>query len=217
MATMNISAYAKHTGVSRKTISRWIKDQKYIVMDGNEINVEASDLNLKQYRDSQDLRTKNAKKITATTEKTADGSGDFQQLAESVYAALVSGDERIRSLEVSRAIKEHYFAELARLEYEEKSGQLLPWQDMINKVGEEYHRMRTRLVAVAPEHGPRLRAQATILTDAEFVATLQEVIYEAMEELSLDHSTEGGRMHGNNSPVHCIRNALMLNLQSLYH
>ncbi|WGL96289.1 hypothetical protein [Arsenophonus nasoniae] len=103
----------------------------------------------------------------------------------------MSGDEQIRSLEVSRAIKEHYFAELARLEYEEKSGQLLPWQDMINKVGEEYHRMRTRLVAVAPEHGPRLRAQATILTDAEFVATLQEVIYEAMEELSLDHSTEG--------------------------
>lgn len=196
MNTMNISDYAKHAGVNRKTISRWIKAGKYIVMTGDDINVKSSDENLKKYRDSQDQRTTNAKKKKVTKSKRVNSEknekGDFQQKAESVYASLVAGDEEVRPLEISRAIKEHYFAELARLEYEEKSGLVLPWQDMIDKVGEEYHNMRTRLIAIAPEHGPRLRSLALTSSDTEFVAELQDIIHEAMEELSLDDSEQGG-------------------------
>lgn len=62
MTTMNISDYAKHADVNRKTITRWIKAGKYIVMAGDEIDVEASDQNLKKYWDSKDPRTKNAAK-----------------------------------------------------------------------------------------------------------------------------------------------------------
>ncbi|MEX6095904.1 RNA polymerase subunit sigma-70, partial [Morganella morganii] len=139
---------------------------KYIVMSGDEIDVEASDRNLKKYRDSKDPRTKNAVKKSDTPEKKpAKEKGDFQQRAESVYAGLVSGEIDVRPLEESRAIKEHYFAELARLEYEKESGLVLPWQDMIDKVGEEYHAMRTRLIAIAPEHGPRLRSLALTSSD----------------------------------------------------
>ena len=193
MTTMNISDYAKHADVNRKTITRWMKSGKYIVMSGDEIDVEASDRNLKKYRDSKDPRTENAAKKSDTPEKKpAKEKGSFQQRAESVYAGLVSGDVKVRDLEESKAIKEHYFAELARLEYEEKSGLVLPWQDMIDKVGEEYHAMRTRLIAIAPEHGPRLRSLALTSSDTEFVAALQDIIHEAMEELSLDHSEQGG-------------------------
>ncbi|WP_232051303.1 hypothetical protein [Serratia symbiotica] len=46
--------------------------------------------------------------------------------------------------------------------------------------------MRTRLIAIAPEHGPRLRVLASTTNDAEFVQALQEVVYEALEELSID-------------------------------
>ncbi|MDE1484095.1 hypothetical protein [Xenorhabdus bovienii] len=46
--------------------------------------------------------------------------------------------------------------------------------------------MRTRLIAIAPEHGPRLRALASTTDDTEFVAALQELLHEAMEELSRD-------------------------------
>ncbi|CAA2931320.1 hypothetical protein [Arsenophonus endosymbiont of Bemisia tabaci] len=66
MSTMNISEYAQHTAVNRKTISRWIKSEKYIVMLNGEIDVESSDKNLKQYRDNHDLRTPNAKKKPET-------------------------------------------------------------------------------------------------------------------------------------------------------
>lgn len=193
MTTMNISDYAKHADVNRKTITRWMSTGKYIVKAGDDIDVEASDKNLKKYRDSKDPRTKNAtKKSEVPQEKPAKEKGDFQQRAESVYAGLASGEVKVRDLEKSKAIKEHYFAELARLEYEKESGLVLPWQDMIDKIGEEYHAMRTRLIAIAPEHGPRLRSLALTSSDAEFVAAVQDIIHEAMEELSLDHSEQGG-------------------------
>ncbi|MNY67648.1 hypothetical protein D3C86_2052720 [compost metagenome] len=63
---------------------------------------------------------------------------------------------------------------------------------MIEAVGNEYARMRTRLIAIAPEHGPRLRVLASTTNDAEFVQALQEVVYEAMEELSLDADNNRG-------------------------
>ncbi|SFO09475.1 RNA polymerase subunit sigma-70 [Xenorhabdus japonica] len=168
MSTMTIGKYAKHVGVNRKTISRWIRDGKYIVMCGDDIDVEASDRNIKQYRDSQDPRIQNAKKPISNTES-------FQARAESVYTSLTSGDTQVRPLEESKAIKEHYLAELVKLEHSIKSGEVLPWRDMVNKVGEEYSRMRTRLIAIAPEHGSRLRALASTSTDGEFVAALQDV------------------------------------------
>ena len=47
MTTMNQSQYAQHSGVDRKTIGRWIKAGRFIVMDGDLIDVEASDAALK--------------------------------------------------------------------------------------------------------------------------------------------------------------------------
>lgn len=91
----------------------------------------------------------------------------------------------------ARTLKENFLALLTQLEYEIKSGQVLPYKDMIEAVGREYSRMRTRLIAIAPEHGPRLRVLASTTNDTEFVQALQEVVYEAMEELSLDDNNRG--------------------------
>ena len=49
MTTMNQSQYAQHSGVDRKTIGRWIKAGRFIVMDGDLIDVEASDAALKTH------------------------------------------------------------------------------------------------------------------------------------------------------------------------
>jgi len=186
MTTMTQVEYAAHADVNRKTISRWIKSGQFIVMSGDKINVEASDAALANYRDSKDPRTKNARK------KTIVNVDDLTARAGKIFDDLESGRVTIRPIEQSRAMKEHYLADLSRLEYDEKSGQLLPYKDMIEAVGTEYSRMRTRLTAIAPEHGPRLRVLALTTNDAEFVAALQEVVYEAMEELSLDTNNEQG-------------------------
>lgn len=57
---------------------------------------------------------------------------------------------------------------------------------MLRAIGDEYGRIRTRLIAIAPEHGPRLRLIAMTSDDTAFTAALQEIIHEAMEELSAD-------------------------------
>lgn len=62
MTMMNQSQYAQHSGVDRKTIGRWIKAGRFIVMDGDLIDVEASDVALKKNRDGKDPRASNAKK-----------------------------------------------------------------------------------------------------------------------------------------------------------
>ncbi|OHV54937.1 hypothetical protein BB987_09155 [Photorhabdus temperata] len=182
---MSISAYAEHVGVDRKTITRWIKSNQYIVMEGKKIDVEASDANLRRYRDGTDIRTRNAKK------KPDVETDQLKARAKEIYDELSSGKIEIRDIEESRAIKEHYLAELTKLEHSIKAGEVLPYKDMIEAVGQEYSRMRTRLIAIAPEHGPRLRVLASTTNDTEFVQALQEVVYEAMEELSLDDNNRG--------------------------
>lgn len=57
---------------------------------------------------------------------------------------------------------------------------------MLRAIGDEYGRIRTRLIAIAPEHGPRLRLIAMTSDDTAFTAALQEIIHEAMKELSAD-------------------------------
>lgn len=181
MPTMNQSEYAKHAGVDRKTVARWIKAGKYIVMSGDLIDVEATDAVLAQYRDGKDLRISNAKKKPVAS--------TLEEKAASNVEALLAGDGEIRSIEESKAIKEYYLAELARLEYEEKESLLLPWGLMLEEVSQEYANIRTRLLAIGPEHGPRLRVLASTTNDKGFVEAIQRIIHEVMDGLSIDRKT----------------------------
>ncbi|WP_240765428.1 cytochrome P450 [Escherichia coli] len=165
-------------------------------MDGKKINVEATDENLKCFRDSTDPRAANGKKTRAamkSKERIQSGTTDgFETRAKQVFDKLASVSAYIRPIEESRAIKEHFLAEMTRLEYEEKNGTLLPWKPIIDRVGAEYTRVRTRLVALAPEHGPRLRVLAGMTDDQGFTAALQELIYEALNELAFDRRETNG-------------------------
>ncbi|MCT8345517.1 hypothetical protein LG003_22470 [Photorhabdus kleinii] len=48
---MNQSEFAKLHGVSRKTVTQW-KARGWLVLDGDDINVEASNANVERYRKS---------------------------------------------------------------------------------------------------------------------------------------------------------------------
>ncbi|MED8996113.1 RNA polymerase subunit sigma-70, partial [Escherichia coli] len=105
---------------------------------------------------------------------------------------FIASHGTMMTLDEARTMKENYFALLAKLEYDEKNGTLLPWKPIIDRVGAEYTRVRTRLVALAPEHGPRLRALAGMTDDQGFTAALQELIYEALNELAFDRRETNG-------------------------
>ncbi|TDB43337.1 RNA polymerase subunit sigma-70 [Photorhabdus luminescens] len=190
---MNQSEFAKLHGVSRKTVTQW-KARGWLVLDGDDINVEASNANVERYRKSV---TRPDKKTTGNKQgnksgNNSQGNGSGAESPTKIVERMIAEKGATMTFDEARTLKENFLALLTQLEYEIKSGQVLPYKDMIEAVGQEYSRMRTRLIAIAPEHGPRLRVLASTTNDTEFVQALQEVVYEAMEELSLDDSKQRG-------------------------
>ncbi len=197
---MNQSDFAKLHGVSRKTVTTW-KARGWLVLVGDDIDVEASNANIERFRktvtrpEKKPAGNKQGNKTGNRSSGNKSGNKNDKDLAESpteTVKRMIAEHGVTMTLDEARQMKENFLALLTQLEYDIKSGQVLPYKDMIEAVGNEYARMRTRLIAIAPEHGPRLRVLASTTNDAEFVQALQEVVYEAMEELSLDADNNRG-------------------------
>lgn len=197
---MNQSDFAKLHGVSRKTVTTW-KARGWLVLAGDDIDVEASNANIERFRktvtrpEKKPAGNKQGNKTGNRSSGNKSGNKNDKDLAESptrTVERMIAEHGVSMTLDEARQMKENFLALLTQLEYDIKSGQVLPYKDMIEAVGNEYARMRTRLIAIAPEHGPRLRVLASTTNDAEFVQALQEVVYEAMEELSLDADNNRG-------------------------
>jgi len=201
---MNQSDFAKLHGVSRKTVTTW-KARGWLVLVDDDIDVDASNANIERYRKTVTRpEKKNDKNVAGNKQGNKQGnkskgnnSGnrsaiDQDESPTKIVERMIASSGATLTLDEARTLKENFLALLTQLEYEIKSGQVLPYKDMIAEVGQEYSRMRTRLIAIAPEHGPRLRVLASTTNDAEFVSALQEVVHEAMEELSLDADDKRG-------------------------
>lgn len=197
---MNQSDFAKLYGVSRKTVTSW-KARGWLVLAGDDIDVEASNANIERFRktvtrpEKKEAGNKQGNKTGNRSSGNKSGNKNDKDLPESATKTverMIAEHGVTMTLDEARQMKENFLALLTQLEYDIKSGQVLPYKDMIEAVGNEYARMRTRLIAIAPEHGPRLRVLASTTNDAEFVQALQEVVYEAMEELSLDADNNRG-------------------------
>ncbi|NMT25033.1 RNA polymerase subunit sigma-70 [Serratia marcescens] len=197
---MNQSDFAKLHGVSRKTVTTW-KARGWLVLAGDDIDVEASNANIERFRktvtrpEKKPAGNKQGNKTGNRSSGNKSGNKNNKDLTESptkTVERMIAEHGVTMTLDEARQMKENFLALLTQLEYDIKSGQVLPYKDMIEAVGNEYARMRTRLIAIAPEHGPRLRVLASTTNDAEFVQALQEVVYEAMEELSLDADNNRG-------------------------
>ncbi|EMY3532461.1 RNA polymerase subunit sigma-70 [Yersinia ruckeri] len=201
---MNQSDFAKLHDVSRKTVTTW-KARGWLVLAGDDIDVEASNANIERFRKTV---TRSEKKVAGNTQGNKlgnrqgnntkgnrSGNKSVKDAADSpakIVEKMIAENGVDMTIDEAREMKENFLALLTQLEYQIKSGQVLPYKDMTEAVGQEYSRMRTRLIAIAPEQGPRLRVLASTTDDAEFVTALQEVVYEAMEELSLDTDNTRG-------------------------
>lgn len=197
---MNQSDFAKLHDVSRKTVTTW-KARGWLVLAGDDIDVEASNANIERFRKTV---TRPEKKAAGNMQGNKPGNnrkgnrlgnksdGDPADSPAKIVEKMIAENGVDMTIDEAREMKENFLALLTQLEYQIKSGQVLPYKDMTEAVGQEYSRMRTRLIAIAPEQGPRLRVLASTTDDAEFVTALQEVVYEAMEELSLDTDNTRG-------------------------
>jgi len=190
---MKQSEFAALHGVSRKTVTKW-KERGWLVFAGDEVDVEASNANLKRYRrdgigsvthavtHDGKVTAKRAPKKSVTAadaEVTVRADETPARAAERILAA--TGMEL--DFDEARCMKENYLALLNQLEYDQKSGLVVAVADVAKAVGEEYAKVRTKLLAIPAEQAPAIHRLRTVL---EVQDALQEMIVHALEELTRD-------------------------------
>ncbi|MDP8607171.1 hypothetical protein [Serratia marcescens] len=91
MGLMSVSQYAKHAGMSRQALYSWEAKQGFPARVEGKIDQVASDAYLARYRDSHDLRTKNAKgKLASARGKTKAGNELMEMSVTDIKQHLAS-------------------------------------------------------------------------------------------------------------------------------
>jgi hypothetical protein len=110
------------------------------------------------------------------------------KLGETPAAAaerIVADGATLLDIADAEKLKENYLARLKQLEYDIKSGAVVPAADVERIVGEEYAAVRTRLLAIPAEHAPRIHRCKTV---AEVQDVLMSVVVQALEHLVRDRA-----------------------------
>ncbi|VVE06871.1 hypothetical protein [Pandoraea sputorum] len=186
---MKQSAFADLHSVSRKTVTKW-KERGWLVFAGDEVDVEASNALLKKYRRdgipsvtkpvTQSTQGNKRKSVTEAATDTPLGTGES---ADAAAERILSGNVELLDFDAARCFKENYLGLKAQLEYDRDSGQVVDVAEVAKAVGSEYAKVRTRLLSIPAEQAPRLHR---CKTPAELQDLLQEIITEALEELTRD-------------------------------
>lgn len=190
---MNQSQFATLHGVSRKTVTEW-KKRGWLVFAGDEIDADASNAVLARYRrdgvskavtqapgnTSGNKATKPGKRVTR---KDAEVTIREDETPESAAARILIATGADMDFDEARRVKENYLALQAQLEYDRDAGLVVAVADVAKAVGEEYAKVRTRLLAIPAEHSPRVQRLKTVI---EVQDALHEIIVEALEELTRD-------------------------------
>ncbi|WP_353614784.1 hypothetical protein [Mangrovibacter phragmitis] len=127
---MNQSDFARLHGVSRKTVTMW-KSRGWLVISGDDIDVNASNALLEKYRKTINRPTSEkaaspAKKAAAPTSSQAvKTEEDDGASPESIAMNFILQNGAELSLDEARRIKENYLALLTKLEFQQKDGQLI--------------------------------------------------------------------------------------------
>jgi phage terminase Nu1 subunit (DNA packaging protein) len=186
---MKQSAFAELHGVSRKTVTKW-KERGWLVFAGDEVDVDASNALLKKYRRdgvpavthsvTQSTQGNKRKTVTQAASEVTLSAGES---ADDVAGRILTGNVELMNFDEARCFKENYLGLKAQLEYDRDSGLVIDVGEVARVVGGEYAKVRTRLLSIPAEQAPRLHR---CKTPAELQDMLQEVITEALEELTRD-------------------------------
>ena len=178
MATINQAKFSVMHGVSRKTVTGW-KKRGWIVLQGDLVDVDASNALLEKYRTGGSVtRASKGNSSGNTLPKVKAGES-----AEQAVERFLTHTGATMTIDEAKRVKENYLALLNQLEYDTESGLVVLVSEVAKAVGEEYAKVRTRLLAIPAEQAPRVHRLKTV---SEVQDVLRELITEALEELTHD-------------------------------
>ncbi|AMM13333.1 hypothetical protein AX768_03620 [Burkholderia sp. PAMC 28687] len=207
MTLVSQAQFAKIRGVSAKTVSKY-KDKKRLVTQGRLVDVEKSIELLDRYHDNRaaavtpTITPPGNEGVTVAEKTDLRGNADGEKQPAIAFSddrppvEMLPGEKYDQaaarvlierganmSFDEARRVKENYLALLNELEYDQKSGQVVMVADVAKAVGEEYAKVRTRLLSIPSGNSPRLHRCKTV---NELNDLLTEIITEALEELTAD-------------------------------
>ncbi|EAQ6361895.1 hypothetical protein DOH76_00025 [Salmonella enterica subsp. enterica serovar Oranienburg] len=124
---MNQAEFARRHGVSRKTVTQW-KERGWLVMNGREIDVEASETMLEKYRKTvirEDVLPEEERMPPTDDDAYQDDGGGEDMSPDKVAERIMLATGATMSLDEARRVKENYLALLTKLEYQQKEGELV--------------------------------------------------------------------------------------------
>ena len=121
---------------------------------------------------------------------------DIRAVYEWSIGRMIGGDADMLDLGQERARLAKVQADRQEIALERERGELVPIEHVADVVGEEYTRVRARLLAVPPKCAPLVYRADTI---AEVRETLDNAVREALAELSDPENMDGGPGGGGES------------------
>lgn len=180
MTAVSKSDFARLYKVSHTTVNNW-KKAGWLVMEGDQVNLEASNEKLATYRDSKDGRARCLKPRPESLKhddeslkpETGNETGKVSTAADEQIEFLPGESveqaaERLTSnlppdlnmpVEEAKRVKEIYLALLNRLEYEQKSGALIELTAAQDVLFEAFRAQRDAWLNWPVKIGPMLAAE----------------------------------------------------------
>ena len=180
---ISIREFARRDGCNDKLVRRAISQGKLTAFPDGTIdpNLAGSD-----WRKTNRRADTSADRVRTGADLSAVVSAPGTPVIETIEATaerLLSRNGASLTLKDAEKLKENYLALLRQLEYDIKSGNVVAVEDIARAVGEEYAKVRTRLLAIPAALSPRLHRLKTV---TEVQDALMSGIVEALEELTSD-------------------------------
>ena len=172
---LTVSAFARAAGCDEKQVRRAV--EKGALTKGEDGLLDPAAVNSAWRR--QNRRTV-VRRAAALSDKTSDTArtGDDDENVRTEEGERLGG-----TLNDALLRKERALAQLKELEFDQKAGAVVSVGEVAKLVGEEYARVRTRLLSLPSERAPAI---FRLKSAAEVEAVLRSAIVEALEELTRD-------------------------------
>jgi hypothetical protein len=164
MALMSFAEYAKHRGVSKAAVTKAVQAGRISTevdeTGKRKINPEVADREWKDHTQADKLHIPTQRERKELTAKVVEESGSTQENYDDNELSPDDPDfNPFTSFTKSRALKEHYNANLARLEYEEKIGKLVSAEEVKNAAFKRARAVRDGLLALPDRLSAEMAAE----------------------------------------------------------
>ena len=174
LQTLSKSAAARQAGMSRPGLEKHIRAGRFKMLADGSVDRASFDVWLRQ-----------RPPVPSATRQPAAAGGADNEAAENARtaAALVDQDGVFATKADAERFRDSFIGRLRQVEYDRESRTVADVKETAQLVGQEYARVRSKMLAIPAERAPQLFRCKTV---AELQDMLRDVIGRALQELTAD-------------------------------